>query len=71
MSDNVLTFSVFIIHALARAWKKTPAFVYSVLNDSKVLDGYIVPSYDILHTMGGRALVEDLTAFVKEKGFMI
>ncbi len=71
MSDNVLTFSVFIIHALARAWKKTPAFVYSVLNDSKVLDGYIVPSYDMLHTMGRRALVEDLTAFVKEKGFAI
>ncbi len=71
MSDNILTFSVFVIHALARAWKKTPAFVYSVLNDSKILDEYIVSSYDMLHTMGRKALVEDITSFVKEKGIVI
>ncbi len=71
MSDSILIFSVFVIHALARAWNKSPSFVYSVLNESKILDEYIVSSYDMLHTMGRNALVEDITNFVKEKGFVI
>ncbi len=71
MSDNILSFTVFVIHALAKAWMKTPAFVYSVLNESQVLDGYVISSYDMLHTMGRKALIEDITDFVKEKGFAI
>ncbi|MBR1743483.1 MAG: DUF3791 domain-containing protein [Lachnospiraceae bacterium] len=41
--------------------------VYQILNDSGILDNYIVPCYDVLHTQGRQYLVEDITEFVKEK----
>lgn len=66
-----MEFSVFLIHALSRAWKKTYGQVYHILNESEILDGYILPCYDVLHTQGESYLVEDITEFVKEKGIQI
>ena len=40
-------------------------------NESGILDGYILPCYDVLHTQGRQYLVEDITEFVKEKGVQI
>ena len=54
-----------------KAGGKTPAEVYEVLNRTKILDDYILPNYDSLHTMGSMALVEDITEFVEEKGIEI
>lgn len=39
-----------------------------MLNTTGILDHYIIPCYDILHTLGKEYLVEDITDFVKEKG---
>lgn len=54
--------------SLAENWKKTPAAVYEIPNSTGILDNYIIPSYDVLHTLGKEYLVEDITEFVKEKG---
>ena len=42
--------------------------VYSILNQTRILDDYIFACYDTLHTLGTEYLVEDITEFVKEKG---
>lgn len=66
-----LRFIVYLIHALAGAWNVSPSRAYEVLNGSKVLDNYVIPCFDVLHSMGREALVEDMTSFVREKGFAV
>lgn len=66
-----LEFSVFVIHKQAAAWGKTPVEVYAVLNDTKILDEYLIPCYDTLHTMGSEAVTEELTDFVRERGVAV
>ena len=62
-----MQFSVFLIHQLAQSWHKTPREVYQILDQTSILDDYIIKHYDVLHTMGEQSLVEDITSFVKEK----
>lgn len=66
-----LSFSVYIIHHLAHAWGTSASFVYKTLNDTHIMDDYILGCYDTLHTQGERALIEDITDFVREKGVEI
>ena len=63
-----LSFSIFMLYALAEKWKKTPAAVYHILNSTGILDDYIIAGYDMLHTQGKEYLVEDITEFAREKG---
>jgi len=69
--ERELNFSIFLLYNLADEWKKTPAEVYRILNTTGILDNYIIPCYDVLHTQGKEYLVEDITEYVKEKGVSI
>ncbi|MGN0240416.1 MAG: DUF3791 domain-containing protein [Candidatus Weimeria sp.] len=71
MDRKSLEFTVFMIHALAASWKKSCKQVYQILNDTGILDSYILPYYDVLHTQGEQYLVDDITGFVKDKGVKI
>ena len=66
-----LDFAVFLVHALAEAWKVLPRDAYRTLAACGALDGYVWPCYDVLHTMGRQALVDDLTGYAREKGFAV
>lgn len=66
--ERELTFSIYLLYSLAESWKKKPAAVYNILNSTGILDSYIIPCYDVLHTQGKEYLVEDITEYVKEKG---
>lgn len=46
------------------------AEVYRRLKQSGILTGYIVSSYDVLHTFGKEYLMEDLTEYMREKGVL-
>lgn len=70
-SRKELRFSVFIIHHLAHAWGVSPSFVYQTLNDTHIMDDYVIGCYDTLHTQGEQALVNDITDFVREKGVKV
>lgn len=63
-----LDFSVFLIHHLARAWNKPTAQVYAILNETHIMDDYILPCYETLHTLGEQYLVHDITDYAREKG---
>ena len=71
MDKKTLEFTVFLIHALTDDWKKPYRVVYQILNETGILDNYIVPCYDVLHTQGRQYLVEDITEFAKEKGMTV
>ena len=68
MERKELTFTIFLIHQLSEAWNKTPAEVYSILKRGNVIEDYIVPCYDVLHTLGSKYLVEDITGLIAERG---
>ena len=71
VASKKLKFVVFLLHVLAEAWHKMPSEVYAVLKGSGVLDGYILPSYDVLHTLGARYLVKDITGCVRDWGYRV
>ena len=69
--EKELDFSVFLLYSLANKWKKTPADVYQILDSTGILDSYIIPCYDTLHTQGKEYLVEDITEYAREKGVCV
>jgi len=69
--ERELDFSIFMIYSLADKWKITPAAVYKILDSTGILDNYIIPCYDVLHTQGKEYLVEDVTEYVREKGVFV
>ena len=68
-TENELEFSTFIFYSLSDSWNTSPAEVYKVLSSSRILDGYIIEAYDVLHTLGKEYLVEDITDLVNDRGF--
>lgn len=68
MNFEQLNFSVFCIGSVADALKMNARKVYHLLKDSDILTGYIIPSYDVLHTFSKEYLVEDIISYMKEKG---
>ncbi len=70
MDRKTLDFVTYCISKLARQLKLSQREVYSRLLDSGILYGYIVPSYDVLHTFSSRYLMEDLTDYMRQKGVL-
>lgn len=71
MGMKEMSFTVFLIHQLAESWNKTPAEVFAILDETGILEDYIVPCYDTLHTMGSQYLVNDITTFAVERGVVL
>lgn len=70
MDRKVLEFITYCISSLSAHLNLTQKEIYRKLKDSGILYGYIVPSYDVLHTFGSRYLIEDLTEYMKKKGVL-
>lgn len=66
-----LTFIVFLINSLAEAWKVQTKRTYEILTTLNILDGYVIPCYDVLHTQSKQYLVEDITGLVRERGGVV
>ena len=67
--DNV-DFITYCIGNLSRRLNLSAAEVYRRLKQSGILNGYIVPSYDVLHTFSKEYLMEGLTEDMREKGVL-
>lgn len=70
MDKKTLEFVTYCISKLSFLLKLSQREVYLLLNQSGILYGYIVPSYDVLHTFSSRYLMEDLIDYMKEKGVL-
>ncbi len=72
LSSQALDFSIFCIENLAIRMKKSPAVIYDALTKrSDILDGYIIPCWDVLHTQGKKYILDDLEALMREKGVIV
>lgn len=65
MRTEHLDFITFCVGSLADALHMSASQVYSALRLSGVLNDYIVPCYDVLHTFGKDYLVEELTEVLR------
>lgn len=70
MSCNNIDFVTYCIGNLSRRLNMSAVEVYRRLKQSGILFGYIIPSYDVLHTFGKEYLMEDLTEYMREKGVL-
>lgn len=70
MDTKILEFVTYCISKLSHVLNMSQREVYRRLKQSGILYGYIVPSYDVLHTFGSRYLMEDLTDYMREKGVL-
>jgi len=68
MDESSMTFTIYMIHELANAKGVSPGEVYKVLKESGCIDNYMVPHYDVLHTMGTQYLMDDIRGYVESRG---
>lgn len=67
MDENSFSLTVYMIHACANRWNVAPSRVYQALKRSGCLDRYLLPSYDILHTLSTDYVVQDIEEYLEER----
>ena len=70
MNFEQLNFTVFCVGGISDALKMNARKVHQLLKTSGILNNYIIPSYDVLHTFSKEYLVEDVVSLMKEKGVL-
>jgi len=71
MTTKELEFSVFCIENVAEHLGLKGDEIYRLLSEkSDILDNYIIPCYDALHTQGKEYIVNDITEIMREKGLI-
>ncbi|MCQ2380386.1 MAG: DUF3791 domain-containing protein [Victivallaceae bacterium] len=71
-SEDVLEFVVFCIEGIAERLSKDPADVYRALtHKSDLLNSYVVPCFEPLHTQGKEYIIDELTSLLEKKGIEI
>ena len=66
-NSDELEFAVFCIENVAARLNMNAEYIYQKFTtDSNILNGYIIPEYEILHTQGREYIVNDLLDVMKE-----
>lgn len=72
MTSDVLEFVVFCIESIASKLHTDGATVYKALAEqSDILQDYIIPEYDTLHTQGKHYIVDELIEVMHERGIYL
>ena len=67
-----LEFAVFCIENIAAELNVPAERVYkAVAENSDILNGYIIPGYEVLHSQGKDYIVNDIIEVIKERGVEI
>ena len=66
-----LEFAIFCIENIAAKLGVSAEKVYDALTEkSDILNDYIIPEYEILHTQGKEYIVDDIIEVMKESGVL-
>ena len=66
-----LEFAIFCIENIAAKLGVSAEKVYDALTEkSDILNDYIIPEYEILHTQGKEYIVDDILEVMKERGVL-
>lgn len=71
-NTDELEFAIFCIENIANRLNINAEKVYNALTkQSNILNNYIVPNYDILHTQSKDYIVDDVLLVMKEQGIKL
>ena len=70
MQEYQLDFVTYCVGNLADRLNMSASKVYKMLRSTDILNGYMIPCYDVLHTFGKEYLMEDLIDYMREKGVL-
>ncbi|MFA9397791.1 MAG: DUF3791 domain-containing protein [Clostridiaceae bacterium] len=70
MDEKKLEFTIFCIESLSEKLGMSAQKVYKLIKDANILDGYIIPCYEPLHSQSKHYIVDDLTEVLKERGVL-
>lgn len=70
MSDEQIEYSVFCIENVAEQLGKTGTEIFNILNKNGLLQSYIVPSYEALHTQSKQYIVDEIISVLKERNLV-
>ncbi len=62
---NEIDFVMFVMYRLSESWGVPVLDVYRTLKSTGALSNYIMPCFDVLHTLGAEYLVCDISEYVK------
>ena len=68
MSIETAEFVIYIINELANIFNISTSKVFGVLDSTSCIDEYLVPFYDVLHTMSSSSVAEDVIEYIKLRG---
>lgn len=69
MDEKILEFIIFCVESLAERLKISSKEIYKLINsDTDILNSYIIPCYEPLHSQSKSYIVEDLIEVLKERG---
>lgn len=67
-----LEFAVFCIENIAIRLGKNAEEIYQALTEkSDILNSYIIPEYEILHTQSKDYIVDDIISLMEERGIQL
>lgn len=64
---NEIEFAIFCIENIATYINKDAVETYDILKNSGILDEYILPYYNVLHTQGKDYIINDIIELMKRK----
>lgn len=71
-NTDELEFAVFCIENIAIKLGKTGEEVYRALAEkTNILDSYIIPGYEMLHTQSKEYIVDDIIGLMAERGIEV
>lgn len=71
-SERELEFAIFVIENVAAQLGVSGDRIYRALTkNSSILNDYVIPSYDVLHTQGKEFIVRDVLSMMKKAGVFI
>jgi len=71
LNKDSLSFVVYMIHCCANQWKISPSQVYQILEKTGCIQTYLVPHYDVLHTLSSRYVLDDIQQFLQKRGVTV
>ena len=70
--SDQLEFAIFCIENIAIKLGKNAEDVYDILTtQSGILNNYIIPEYEVLHTQDKEYIVDDIISLMKERGIVL
>ncbi len=70
MNRDILDFVTFCVGAVALKLNMSRTEVFARLKKADLINGYISPGYDVLHTFSRSYIIDDITDMMKREGVL-